>query len=486
MLKSIMSQDPFKIIKEKESKKEVRLLWDYFSQISRIPRKSGQEQKIAAHFVSWATQNNFYSEVDTAGNVLILTSPDSNNPGVILQGHLDMVCVGTPDPSQNGVTPQLSTDLEWLSATNTTLGADNGIGLATMMSLANNLKDIPLALMLTTAEEIGIGGAMNLNFQKSLSNFKHLLNLDSEELGTATISSAGGGDTIISLPLIKEKIDPQQGQFVLTIEGLPGGHSGIEINQNRLNAIKVAADILRQLTKIESFRLIDINLGIARNAIPSSGQITLTCSNPSLAKKTLSSIKYPQEPKFKIKLSSLSKKVSSVIAPEVTNKLINLLIDLPHGVISMSSEVNGLVQTSTNLAKVSTSTTEITVEMMTRSSVNSELDSTRNQISTAALPHGAKVDHHPSYPGWPAKPQSLIIKHAQDSWKKVSGQKLHIMAIHAGLECGVILNKYPHLEAISIGPTIQGAHSTTEKVHIPSVKTFYDFTEDLVKKLTQN
>lgn len=214
-----MAQDPFKIIKDKGVKKEVQILWDHFAQISQIPRKSGNETQITQHLTSWAQKNKFITEVDISGNLLVLVPPSKNSsstPGVILQGHLDMVCVGSRDPALYGVTPLLSSDLEWLQATNTTLGADNGIGLATLISLAQNHPNHgPLALMLTVCEETGIGGALNMNFQTPLDNYRYLLNLDSEELGIATISSAGGGDSIISLPLKRENTKQKTSYYSL-------------------------------------------------------------------------------------------------------------------------------------------------------------------------------------------------------------------------------------------------------------------------------
>ena len=493
-----MTQDTLKTILNQETRKEIQALWTYFFQIAKIPRKSGQETKIAQFYLDWAQENGFVAEQDAAGNVLIIIPATENMavaPGIILQGHLDMVCVGDPDPAQFGVTPILSSDSKWLQAGNTSLGADNGIGLAILMSLSQNLPlHGPLALMLTVNEEVGIGGALNLGFKAPLSDYKYLLNLDSEDLGVATISSAGGGDTIISLPLETES-SPSQTTLLLTLSGLIGGHSGVEIHRGHLNAIKVTADVLEGLSsQIESFRIVSLDLGYARNVIPSSGQIVISVSQNDhsqvepiislVISQILSRSQHREEQRLAISISEVGRS-SQITTKSTTTKIISLLQNLPHGVISWSPKISDLVQTSTNLAKIVTTKNEVVIDMMTRSSARDELSLVRDKIDAAAAPHLAKVNHEPSYPGWPADPDSQIIKFAQNAWQEISGGNLQVLAIHAGLECGAIISKYPFLEAISIGPDIQGAHSIKERVSLESVSTFYLFVVNLINQIYQ-
>lgn len=490
---------PIAEIALKEVNLGVNRLWHHFDEITRIPRKTRNEQAMREHVLAWAEEYQFTPEVDPRGNVLV-TIPATPNletaPGVILQGHLDMVCVGEPDPAVVGVTPVLSPNGEWLQANNTTLGADNGIGVSTCMSIAESqIEHGPLALMLTVNEEVGIEGALAMDFKTPLDNFKFLLNLDSEEEGEATISSAGGGDTLIRLPIETEPIQNRQ-LLTLSLEGLMGGHSGLEIGENRLNAIKVAALVLDTLTtKTNGLRLVDLNLGYARNVIPSKGEITIAVRPEEAAgitnlvaearEKVLAKSKHPEEQALKIRVTESDKRPEKIMSLDATVRITRLLSDLPHGVASWSESVPGLVQTSTNLAKVNTENNLLILEMMTRSSVDAELSATRRTIQQTASQLGAQVTQTPTYPGWPARPESIINKITAKEWQAISGKELKIIAVHAGLECGAIMGKYPFLEAISIGPEIKGAHSSEERVNIASVGKFYRLVENLVKAIAK-
>ena len=408
-------------------------VWQYFLDLTQIPRQSGHEEKAAEYIIKFAQDRGLSFEKDSHNNVLIevpATTSLENKPGFIIQSHLDMVCVGTPDPAINGVTAHI--DGDWLKATNTSLGGDNGIGVALSLALVDEPHG-PLALMFTTDEEVGMGGALNLSFKNDLKKYSYLINVDSEEDDTVTISSAGGVDTVINFSL--DNVKPSN-TSVLNISGLPGGHSGVEIHKNIPNSIKQA---LAVLNLIKNINIVSFNAGTARNVIPNSVEV----------------------------IYSLDKNESS-------EKLLSLLNELPHGVIAMSQKVEGLVETSTNLAKVTTKDSEVIIEMMTRSSVNKDIVDVQNKIVEIGQKYGATVTAGVPYPGWPAEPDSSLIKIITDK------KEMKIEAIHAGLECGAIKSKYPHLEAVSLGPNLQNVHSVNEQLSIPSVGTFYTLLRSIL------
>lgn len=490
---------PIAEIALKEVDPGVNRLWYHFDEFTRIPRKTGNEQAMREHVLAWADEHQLVSEDDQRGNVLITVPATLNyesTPGIILQGHMDMVCVGEPDPAQAGVSPVLSADGEWLQANNTTLGADNGIGVATIMSIAEGkIVHGPLALMLTVNEEVGIAGALAMDFKNPLENFQYLLNLDSEEEGEATISSAGGGDTLINLPIETVSIRDRH-LLTLSLEGLMGGHSGIEIGEGRLNAVKVIATVLDTITaKTNGLRLVDMNFGYARNVIPSKGEITIAVLPEETAaisdlvaearEKVLAESQHEEEQALNITVTKSDHHPERVMSLGTTVRIMRLLSDLPHGVAYWSGDVPGLVQTSTNLATVNVAGNQLKIEMMTRSSVDAELAALRGIIEQRATELGAQVKQLPPYPGWPARPNSPINELAVKEWQAISGNKLKVIAVHAGLECGAIMGKYPDLEAISIGPEIKGAHSSEERVNIASVSKFYHLVENMIKSIAQ-
>ena len=489
---------PIAEIALKEANIGVNRLWGHFDEFTRIPRKTGNEAAMREHILAWADEHQLATEVDQRGNLLITVPATLNyeaTPGIILQGHMDMVCVGEPDPAQVGVTPVLSADGQWLQAINTTLGADNGIGVATIMSIAEGkIVHGPLALMLTVNEEVGIAGALAMDFKNPLENFQYLLNLDSEEEGEATISSAGGGDTLINLPLQTEPVGDRQ-ILTLSLEGLIGGHSGIEIGEDRLNAIKAIGSVLNDLSaEIPGLGLVDMDFGYARNVIPSKGKVTIAVPAEAAEKiadliaqsreKVLGESIHDEEQALQINVVDTDKHPDQVMTQDTTINVIRLLSELPHGVAYWSGDVEGLVQTSTNLAIAKTEGSELKIQMMTRSSVDAELAALRGIIEQSASDLGAQVKQLPPYPGWPARPDSSINKLAAKEWQAISGEALKIIAVHAGLECGAIMGKYPDLEAISIGPAIKGAHSVDEKVNIASVGKFYQLVENIIKAVT--
>lgn len=489
-------EGPIIEITTKETDPGISRLWNHFGEITQISRKTGQEDAIAAHVVDWAMKKCFDLEVDSRGNLLVLvpaTEGLDQTPGVILQGHLDMVCVGEPDPATNPVSLVLSSDGQWLKAKGTTLGADNGIGMATAMAMAEeNMPHGPLAIMLTRNEEVMMDGAMDMGFKNTLTKYKYLFNLDSEDAGEATISCAGGGDTLIDLPIQRETLKDQS-LVTLSLENLLGGHSGISIHEGRLNGIQVMGQVLNVLTEqLSNVKIAGIKAGVARNAIPKDVSVTIAVNHNEMAqvagivnevtKQITKSVNNTQEKAMSILLSEPELKPKTVLDEDSTMAVIRLFNTLPHGVEVWSESVPGLVQTSTNLAIAKLNNNAVRLEMMTRSSQDNEVEGLRGLIQQIAEAEGAKVEQLRPYPGWPAKPESPINQIANQAWKEITGKDLKIIAIHAGLECGVIIGKYPHLEAISIGPTITGAHSTEEQVNIETVSQFYALVKNLISR----
>lgn len=482
----------------REKNLEISRLWNYFGDFTRIPRKSQQEYRMVEYAQSWAKERGFSCETDKVGNVLI-TLPSSRGMGkslgVVIQAHLDMVCVGEPDPAVYGVTPVLSEDGVWLTAKNTTLGADNGIGLAAGFVLLEEKQNHgPLALMLTVGEETGLTGALGMSFKNKLEEYKYLLNYDNEDEGEAAISCAGGGNTTIILPIKRESFRRKY-NFELKVEGLLGGHSGVQIDEERLNAIKVMTKVLLELSrKTKSFKLVTLIGGDADNVIPSWSRtiFTMGVGQGEKARRIIKEVrdevlkqsKNPKEQELEISLDIFSE-VNQPMTFEFTKEVIDLLSELPHGVANWSKAIEGLVETSTNLAMVDQEEGKLKIELMTRSSKTPEIDKVRDEIRETALGYGAEIEYSREYPGWPANLKSKVNKIAQSEWKKLTGEELKIVAIHAGLECGVILEKYPHLEAISVGPTIKGAHSVNERVEIDTVERFFVFAKNILQELSK-
>jgi len=482
-----------------KAKPGVSRLWRYFLDICTIPHQSGNEKEIANYVINFAKNNNLGFEKDKAGNVIVeipATKGKESAPGIIFQGHLDMVCVGTPDPAKNGVKPVMGKKNEWLKAKETSLGADNGIGIAATLALTKEeIAHGPIVVLCTVDEEVGLSGAKKIDFQKiDLKKYHYLINLDSEEEGEATIGCAGGGDTTLSFPL-QRKSKNKKILLSIKVDKLMGGHSGVDIGENRLNAIKVLAELIDQITKaLGLINIVSLSAGTARNVIPKKAEVIVALS-PRQEKKIKNAIskatetirsraKYKKEKAMKITVSKTAKKNQSIMTKDSSQKIIRLLAELPHGVEKWSQSVKDLVETSTNLAMIETKTNEIIIKMMTRSSLKSELQKLRSQIEQIGKKYQTKINQGEAYPGWEPQPDNSAVVLIKKAYKKLTGKLIEIKAIHAGLECGMLLEKYPHLEAISIGPTIKGAHSTEERVNVASVARFYQFIIGIVTEVS--
>ncbi len=463
-------------------------VWKHFNQIIKIPHCSGNERALGDYIIEQAKKLNLDWKQDDVGNVLVSkkASPGKEKvQGVILQGHIDMVCEKNSDIdhdfSKDAI--QAERDGEWITAKGTTLGADNGIGVAAALAIMedDSLVHGQLEFLFTVDEETGLTGATKIkpDFLKG----KILLNLDSEDEGVFTIGCAGGADTEIALPLDRKK-DADGELFRLKLSGFRGGHSGIDIHKGRGNAIKLLSRMLWEVSKTTWFELAGIEGGNKRNAIPreawaeiylnSSQMETLEASFKESFSKIADENKTVEEnTKFTLEKSEAEK--MKPLVPESQATLINFLFTLPHGVISMHPEIEDLVETSTNLAIVHTHPDHAQIICSSRSSIASGLEATRNVIHALSETMGAEINQPEGYPGWAPNLQSEILQKCKDIYQKVFQKEPEVAAVHAGLECGIIGEKFPGMDMISFGPTIQHPHSPEERVHTGSVEKFWDF-----------
>lgn len=463
------------------------LLWRHFGKVLTIPHCSGHEKPLGDYIISVASSLGLPWKRDKVGNVLVskpATTGRESAIGVILQGHLDMVCEKNSDTvhdfSKDPIEPVVQG--EWVGAKGTTLGADNGIGLAACLAVMEDpsLVHGPLEFLFTVDEETGLTGANRI--QKGFLCGKKLLNLDSEDEGTFTIGCAGGADSEITLP-VERKRTASKNLYRLRLHGFRGGHSGLDINQGRGNAIKLLARMLAEAQAKAGFELVSFEGGSKRNAIPREAFAVVAC--PPVQVRTLSAAlkkaferihsEYKvNEPEAKFTMEPLDGRDTALTRTSQA-ALLNLLLGLPHGVVAMHPEIAGLVETSTNLAIVKTGRREIGVVCNSRSSVASALEAIRGVIRAVCDLAGARIDLKDGYPGWTPDLSSPLLKSLKEVYLKTFGKEAEVVAVHAGLECGIIGEKFPGMDMISFGPTIRHPHSPDEKVHVGSVERFWTF-----------
>lgn len=471
------------------------LLWKYFKEILKIPHGSGNEKALGDYIISVAKQFNLEYLRDNTGNVIVskkATPGYEKADGVILQSHLDMVCEKNSDIQHDFTKDAIKMEIdgEWAHARGTTLGADNGIGICTSLAImeSNNLVHPPLEFLFTIEEETGLKGASQL--QPGVLKGKKLLNLDSEDEGEFTIGCAGGADSKIIFPLEKESYTGTHYQVKLF--GYQGGHSGVDINLGRGNAIKLLSRILWEVTQEVPFKLAVIKGGNLRNAIPreSWAEIILGSDKKDLFQKATQKAFYNIKDEFKatdpnteISLKKSENNSGNVLSAHSQRTLLNLLLALPHGVISMHPEMERLVETSTNLAVINTLVDKAEIICSTRSSSASALEAARNILAALSELTGSEIIQEEGYPGWKPNLKSPLLKSLKNIYKELFNQEAHVAAIHAGLECGIIGDKFPGMDMISFGPTIKFPHSPGEKVHIGSVEKYWEFLIKILEKL---
>jgi len=472
---------------------EPKIVWKHFDEIRKIPRCSKHEEKIREYIVNFAKQHGLEYQVDKAGNVVVRKPASSgmeNKPMVVLQAHMDMVCEKNKDVDHDFSKDPIKVKIEgeWVTAEGTTLGADDGIGVATALAILEdkNLKHPPIEALFTVDEETGLTGAFAL--EKDFLKGRTMINLDSEEFGIIYVGCAGGGDSTIKLAVKKEKVPDGMKVMHVFVKGLKGGHSGCDIHEQRGNAIKILARILWKVKKEMEMRIIDISGGDKHNAIPREAEATVAVENAERfkeivnneAKDILEEIK-PVDPDMKVEISEA--KGEEGLDKKSSYKVIDLLYALPHGVLAMSYDIPDLVETSTNLAKVRLEGDKVTVVMSSRSSSKTELQATRDRIRAIAELAGAEVEEGSTYPGWKPNLDSKILKIAKEVFKEMFGKEPEIKAIHAGLETGVIGEKFPGMDMISIGPDVRNPHTPDEKVHIGSVEKFYRYVAKILERV---
>jgi dipeptidase D len=467
---------------------EPKLVWKHFDEIRKIPRCSKHEEKIREYIVNFAKKQELKTKVDPVGNIVILkpaTSGMQNKPTIILQGHMDMVCEKNSDVkfdfSKDPIQLKINGDL--LTASGTTLGADNGIGLAISLAILEDkkLRHGSIESLYTVDEETGLTGAFAM--KSDMLSGKIMLNLDSEDFGVITVGCAGGGDSEIELPIKMQTAQAGGEYLIVKVSGLRGGHSGVDIHEQRGNAIKILTRLLWKTSQKFEFFLIDIKGGDKHNAIPREAYAKLTIDKKNKnafvimlkaeEKDIYEEIK-PIDPNLKVDAGSCEP--SKMVLDKLSQtKLLNLLHGLPHGVQQMNYDIKTLVNTSTNLATVSVKENTITIGMSSRSPMKSALQDMRDRIKAIASLAGAKVSEGTPYPGWKPDLQSKILALSKKTFKDMFKAEPKIEAIHAGLECGIIGEKFPGMDMISIGPTLKNPHSPEEQLHISTVDKFYKY-----------
>lgn len=473
-------------------------IWNYFYQITQIPRPSKKEERILAYLLDFARQHNLEAKQDKAGNLLITkpaTPGKEDVPTVILQSHVDMVCEKNSDVTHDFDNDPIETiiDGDWIKANGTTLGADNGIGVAAQLALlaADDIAHGKIEALFTVDEETGLTGANSLD--KDLLTGNILINLDTEEEGEIYIGCAGGKGTKAYFKYKEKDVPKKYFWFRIQVRGLRGGHSGSDIDKKLGNANKILTRFLHSITRKKyGMVLSDIGGGNLHNAIPREAHALLGVKEKykeDIRVKLNTFLAQVQEeykhtdPGLDIHLESVQIP-SKVINRKITEKLISALYACPHGVIGMSYDIPGLVETSTNLASVKMLDHHL-IEIGTsqRSSVESQKEYVVNMVSSVFELAGAKVIHNDGYPGWQPNPDSNILKLAQKEYEALFSKSPKVKAIHAGLECGLFLEKYPHLDMISIGPDMTDVHSPDEKMKISSVGKFWDFLVKILENM---
>lgn len=474
-------------------------LWKRFYEISQIPRQSKHEERIRLYLKNFAGQHNLNYKEDDTGNILIYVPPKpkfENAPTVVLQSHVDMVCEKNKETNHDFSKDPIKLIRigDWIKADGTTLGADNGIGVAAALAISTDdtFNHGPIELLFTVDEETGLTGANNLNH--NFVSGKYLLNLDSEEDGAFYIGCAGGMDTVGSFKIEYETLKQYYQPYYFFVTNLKGGHSGLNINEGRANAIKFLGYILKNLQGL-NYQVSYLSGGSKRNAIPREAEAYLWL-HPKDELKAIeivnafaieAALEYKnKEDDIKIIFErksedSLNKQVFS---DGFIKKIINVILAIPHGVISMSSEINNLVETSTNLATLSIENGYLKIGTSQRSSLENAKRNIGNSICSIFELAGAEIIVSDGYPAWQPNVNSRLLKLSKNVYKNLFGEEPEVKAVHAGLECGILLEKFPWLDMISFGPTILGAHSPDEKVSISNVNKFYTLLKAILTEIS--
>jgi dipeptidase D len=471
-------------------------IWKNFKNLTQIPRPSKKEARIIEYVKIFGEKLDLDTSVDAVGNVIIrkpATPGMENRKGVIFQAHLDMVPQKNSDKKHDFEKDPIEAyiDEDWVKANGTTLGADNGIGVAAMLLVleSKDLKHGPIECLFTIDEETGMTGAFALKPEMLKGDI--LLNLDSEDEGELYIGCAGGMDGNIEFEYKTDTVPDNYVSYLVKVSGMKGGHSGIDINSGRGNSNLVLFRLLWKATQTVGLRLCEAEGGNMRNAIPREAHaVVLIPKNnekafADLVESYLKSVKSElaaTEPDLNINCNKTAKP-ERVLHPDLQKRFISAVYSCPNGTIRMTDGIAGLVETSTNLAIVKTAGNNINVNCLLRSSVNSAKENLADTMRALFEMAGAKVSFTGSYPGWKPNMNSSIMKTMDKVYKDMYGKGLEIKAIHAGLECGIIGGVYSNLDMVSFGPTIRHPHSPDEKVDVASVQKFWDFLVETLKNI---
>lgn len=475
---------------------EPKALWANFSALNAVPRPSKKEQRVIAFIVNFGKQLGLPTYQDEIGNVIIkkpATKGMENKAVVCLQSHLDMVHQKNGDTQfdfdAQGI--NMYVDGDWVRARGTTLGADNGIGVASIMTLLAS-KDIAhpaLEALFTIDEETGMTGALNL--KGGLLEAKYMLNLDTEDDKELTIGCAGGVDVTANGTYASEASDRNAKAYRVQVKGLTGGHSGMDIHLGRGNANKLMNRILSQASQEFGIGIQSIDGGSLRNAIPreSVAEIEVPAQHENAFIQFIESIfqilkaEYRStDPNLNVSVSPMNA-LNSVLSRSFHNQLLRSVYTCPNGIYRMSPDIDRLVQTSNNLARVLVKDGAYTIQCLTRSSVDSEKMDLASAIKSCFELCGASVNFAGAYPGWTPQPQSALVKLMSGLYKEMYHEEAHVNACHAGLECGILGTNYPAMQMISFGPNIRGAHSPDECVQISSVQKYWQYLLETLKRI---
>lgn len=473
------------------------IVWKYFYEITQVPRPSKKEDKIIRYLETFAASHNLSIKKDKVGNILIskaATKGYEHYPVVILQSHMDMVCEKNSDVIHDFDNDPIKTivDGEWLRADGTTLGADNGIGMAAELAIlaSDDIAHGPVECLFTVDEETGLTGAKAL--ETGFMTGEILLNLDSEDEGELFIGCAGGKGTVATFKYEPLQAPSSMQYFRIAVAGLNGGHSGGDIHKGLGNANKLLARFLYILKKEHDFALSAWEGGNLHNAIAREGYavIGLRGNDREKVRVLLNEFAAAIENELKHIDQHVRMTMETVGQPETifdhafSEKLINAILACPHGVINMSHDMEGLVETSTNLASIKMKEgNSIVVGTSQRSSIESEKNAIADQVAATFLLAGAEVEHGEGYPGWAPNPNSKILKVARKTYQDLFQKDAQIKAIHAGLECGLFLEKYPYLDMISFGPTLRDVHSPGERIEIATVDLWWRHLLEILKNI---
>jgi dipeptidase D len=475
------------------------IVWKYFHEICQVPRPSRREEKIIAYLIDFAKTHNLPFKKDHAGNILISKSAGrgfENKKTVVLQSHMDMVCEKNSDVEHDFENDPVHTEIidGWITANGTTLGADDGIGMAVQLAIlaSEDAEHGKIECLFTVDEETGLTGAFEL--QPGFFEGKILVNLDSEDEGELFIGCAGGIDTIATTEFESEPVPESHLGFTVSVRGLKGGHSGDDIHRGRANSIKILNRFLWNVNNRYEMKLVDFDGGNLRNAIPREASARFTIHRDDFEgmkefSETFSKIVKKEisvnEPAFRFSLNQADTP-GNALDEDTQLDLLYSLYACPNGVISWDPVIEDMVETSTNLASVKFRDNTIIITTSQRSSSDSLRADIASMVESVFRLANANIRRTGGYPGWAPDRDSEILRITGSAYKKLFNEKPVVRSIHAGLECGLFLEKYPSLDMISFGPTIKGAHSPDEKLHIGSVQKFWDLLLEVLRNIPEN